>query len=55
VVVALRGAPDYAGALADPPGGRWRDVLRGVERSFDAGEPVARLVGESGIAVFERL
>jgi len=55
VVAALRGAPDYAGMLADPPGGRWRDVLRGDERSFDAGESVARLVGESGLAVFERL
>jgi len=41
--------------LADPPGGRWRDVLRGDERSFDPGESVARLVGESGLAVFERL
>ena len=35
--------------------GRWRDVLRGDERSFDPGESVARLVGESGLAVFERL
>jgi (1->4)-alpha-D-glucan 1-alpha-D-glucosylmutase len=55
VVAGLRGKPDCEGALADPPGGRWRDVLRGDERSFDAGESVARLVGESGLAVFERL
>jgi len=55
VLTALRGAPDYEGVLADPPGGRWRDVLRGDERSFDPGESVARLVGESGLAVFERL
>jgi (1->4)-alpha-D-glucan 1-alpha-D-glucosylmutase len=54
VVVATRGAR-FDGTLNDPPGGRWRDVLRGDERSFDAGEPVAGLVGESGLAVFERL
>jgi hypothetical protein len=56
VVVGVRRAPDFSGAvLADPPGGRWRDVLRGEERSFDAGAPVARVVGEHGVAVFERL
>ena len=57
VVVGVRGAaPDYSGAtLVDPPRGRWRDVLRGDERSFDAGVPVARVVGEHGVAVFERL
>jgi (1->4)-alpha-D-glucan 1-alpha-D-glucosylmutase len=57
VVVGVRGgSPDYSGAtLADPPGGRWRDVLRGDERSFDAGVSVARVVGEHGVAVFERL
>ncbi len=54
VVVALRGAP-FAGTLTDLPGGRWRDVLRGDERSFDQREPVARVVGEQGVAVFERL
>ncbi len=55
VVVGVRGSPNCEGALADLPGGRWRDVLRGDERSFDAREPVARLVGETGVAVFERL
>jgi (1->4)-alpha-D-glucan 1-alpha-D-glucosylmutase len=55
VVVGVRGGPTYEGGLADPPGGAWRDVLRGEERSFDAGEPVARVLGELGIAVFERL
>jgi (1->4)-alpha-D-glucan 1-alpha-D-glucosylmutase len=54
VLVALRSAP-FEGTLTDLPGGRWRDVLRGDERSFDAREPVARLVGEHGVAVFERL
>jgi (1->4)-alpha-D-glucan 1-alpha-D-glucosylmutase len=56
VVVVVRGAPEFSGAaLADPPSGRWRDVLRGDERSVDPGTPVARLVGEHGVAVFERL
>ena len=55
VVVGVRGGPNYEGALADPPGGRWREVLRGDERSFDAGVPVARVVSEQGVAVFERL
>ena len=55
VVVGVRGGPDFSGALVDPPGGRWRDVLRGEEHSFDPGVPVARVVGEHGVAVFERL
>ncbi|HYB26589.1 MAG TPA: malto-oligosyltrehalose synthase [Solirubrobacteraceae bacterium] len=54
VVVALRDAP-FEGTITDLPGGRWRDVLRGDECSFDSREPVARLVGDHGIAVFERL
>ena len=38
------------------PGGRWREILTGDERSFDARLPVARLVGpETGVAVYERL
>jgi hypothetical protein len=37
------------------PGGSWRDVLRGDERTFSGRESVARLVGEHGIGVFERL
>jgi (1->4)-alpha-D-glucan 1-alpha-D-glucosylmutase len=54
VLAALRDAPSE-GTLSDLPGGQWRDVLRGDERSFAAREPVARLVGEQGVAVFERL
>jgi (1->4)-alpha-D-glucan 1-alpha-D-glucosylmutase len=53
VVVATR-QPPFEDTIANPPGGRWRDVLRGDERSFDAGEPVARLLGDQGVAVFER-
>ena len=56
VAVAVRG-DERAGAavLADPPGGRWRDVLTGEERSFDRDEPLERVVDEHGIGVFERL
>jgi (1->4)-alpha-D-glucan 1-alpha-D-glucosylmutase len=55
LVVAATRAPPFDGTVAGLPGGQWRDVLRGDERSFGSGEPVARLVGESGLAVFERL
>ena len=54
VVVALRGAP-FEGTLTELPGGHWRDVLHGEERSFDSRQSVAGVVGESGVAVFERL
>ncbi len=36
------------------PRGRWRDVLRGEERSFASREPLARVLGDYGLAVFER-
>jgi (1->4)-alpha-D-glucan 1-alpha-D-glucosylmutase len=53
VVVHTRpGVP--AGVLSAPPGGRWRDVLRGELRSFASREPVQRIVDEHGVAVFER-
>jgi len=55
VVVAL---PRAAGrgleaSVATPPG-RWRDLLRGEERSFSGREALGRLVGRWGLAVFER-
>jgi len=54
VVVAVR--PRLRDAvLSGAPGGHWRDVLSGEERSFGRLEPVPRLVGESGVGVFERL
>ncbi len=53
VAVALRDAGLEAALAA--PRGRWRDVLRGEERSFAMREPLARVVGEHGFAVFERL
>jgi (1->4)-alpha-D-glucan 1-alpha-D-glucosylmutase len=56
-VVALprAGAERSSGELVGAPGGRWRDVLHGRTWSFGAREPVGRLVGELGFAVFERL
>jgi (1->4)-alpha-D-glucan 1-alpha-D-glucosylmutase len=42
------------GVLAAPEG-RWRDVLRGDERTFGRREPLAGVLGELGVAVFERL
>jgi maltooligosyltrehalose synthase len=54
VVVGVR-AECRESTLSDAPRGRWREVLTGEERSFDAHQRVGRLVGEHGIAVFERL
>ena len=42
------------GVIAAPEG-QWRDVLRGDERSFSGREPASGVLGEHGIAVFERL
>ncbi len=53
VAVALR--PGALEATLEAPRGRWRDVLLGEERSFDARERLGSLVGEHGFAVFERL
>jgi (1->4)-alpha-D-glucan 1-alpha-D-glucosylmutase len=54
VVVATRDT-GFEGTITDLPAGRWRDVLRGDERSFNARQPVAGLVHEHGVGVFERL
>jgi (1->4)-alpha-D-glucan 1-alpha-D-glucosylmutase len=53
VVVAVRSGA-VEGTLAGP-GGHWRDVLRGEERSFDSRTQLRHVAGELGIAVFERL
>jgi (1->4)-alpha-D-glucan 1-alpha-D-glucosylmutase len=55
VVVALPRAGASDAEVVDPPGGRWRDVLRGEERTFDTREAVARIVDAAGIGVFERI
>ncbi|MHB8691795.1 MAG: malto-oligosyltrehalose synthase [Solirubrobacteraceae bacterium] len=41
--------------LTAAPGGHWRDVISGVERSFDTDTPLSTAVGEPGFAVYERL
>jgi (1->4)-alpha-D-glucan 1-alpha-D-glucosylmutase len=46
---------DEDGELSDGPGGRWRDVLSGQERSFAGRTAVTQAVGKLGVAVFERL
>jgi (1->4)-alpha-D-glucan 1-alpha-D-glucosylmutase len=54
LVVAVVREGGESDAIAAPRG-RWRDVLRGEERSFDSRPAVASLVGRRGFAVFERL
>jgi (1->4)-alpha-D-glucan 1-alpha-D-glucosylmutase len=54
VVVAVRNDALDGGVLA-APGGRWRDVLRGEERSFDARAPLSTVLGSHGFGVFERI
>ena len=49
-----RGADGPVEGAVEAPRGRWRDVLRGEERSFGSRTPVQDIVGELGIAVFER-
>jgi (1->4)-alpha-D-glucan 1-alpha-D-glucosylmutase len=52
VAVSLR--EELEGNL-EMPGGRWRDLFTGEERTFDGQCPFARVLGEDGFAVFERL
>ena len=54
-VVAVREEAAREATLADAPGGHWRDVLTGEERSFDSRQPLLPLVDEHGLGVFERL
>jgi hypothetical protein len=53
VAVAVR--ENFEDEVLSAPGGRWRDVLRGEERSFASSERLARVVDELGVGVFERL
>jgi (1->4)-alpha-D-glucan 1-alpha-D-glucosylmutase len=52
-VVAVRG--HIGGAILEAPPGRWRDVLRGDERSFNGRTPLGDVLGAHGFGVFERL
>jgi (1->4)-alpha-D-glucan 1-alpha-D-glucosylmutase len=53
VVVAVRPAAEVVGLAA--PGGRWREVLSGDERSFSGVQPLDRLLDGGPFAVYERL
>jgi (1->4)-alpha-D-glucan 1-alpha-D-glucosylmutase len=55
VLVAVGVREDAGGGSLEAPGGRWRDVMRGDERSFGGRTPVADVLGEHGVAVFERV
>ena len=44
-----------AGGKLDAPRGRWRDVLRGGERSFGGPVSLSGVLGDEGHAVFERI
>ena len=52
VAVAARGRPR---GRMEAPAGRWQDVLRGGERSFDRQVAIEDVVDENGLAVFERV
>ncbi len=54
VLVAVAIRPGVIEGSLSAPAGRWRDVLRGEERTFAGSEPVARVLGDYGLAVFER-
>ncbi len=54
VAVGVRAPGSAAGSLIGP-GGRWRDVLSGDERSFDSQQALSAVLGDRGFAVFERL
>jgi (1->4)-alpha-D-glucan 1-alpha-D-glucosylmutase len=55
-VVRVRDRPDGSpDRVTEGPGGRWRDVLTGHERSFGSAVPVSDVTGPLGLAVFERL
>ncbi len=53
VVVGVRERAE--GVLRGAPQGRWRDLVRGDERSFSEREPLNWLLGADGIGVFERV
>jgi (1->4)-alpha-D-glucan 1-alpha-D-glucosylmutase len=55
VLVAVAVRDGAADETIESPGGRWRDVLTGEERSFGRRIRLGPLLGERGVAVFERL
>ena len=55
VLVAVAVREGIADERLEAPGGRWRDVLRGEERSLSGRVALRDLLGSHGVAVFERL
>ena len=53
VAVALGG--DHPEGELELPAGRWRDVIRGEQRSFARRQPLTEVLDDAGLAVFERL
>ena len=54
-VLAAAALRDDAGGAVDVPAGTWRDVLAGGERHIAGVMPAAELLGEHGVALFERV
>jgi len=52
-VLAIAPVRDWSSATLAGPGGRWRDVLTGVEHHLDGPTPLAPLVAPHGIALLE--
>jgi (1->4)-alpha-D-glucan 1-alpha-D-glucosylmutase len=55
VLVAVATRPGPPPDDLQGPAGRWRDVLRGGERSLHPRAPLADVLDEQGIAVYERV
>jgi (1->4)-alpha-D-glucan 1-alpha-D-glucosylmutase len=55
VLVAVATRPEVGGELLQGPGGRWRDVLGGSERSLGGQVALSELLDEHGLAVYERV
>jgi (1->4)-alpha-D-glucan 1-alpha-D-glucosylmutase len=55
VLVAVATLPGPPPDELQGPAGRWRDVLRGGERSLHPRAPLADVLDEQGIAVYERV
>jgi (1->4)-alpha-D-glucan 1-alpha-D-glucosylmutase len=55
VLVAVSVSGEETAASIELPGGRWRDVLRGEERSLQRRTALADVLDQRGLAVLERL
>jgi (1->4)-alpha-D-glucan 1-alpha-D-glucosylmutase len=55
VLVAVSVRDTWHDGSIELPGGTWRDVLHGDQRSLEGRAPLSRVLGELGFAVYERL